>query len=176
LIQNLSRSIGGFDDLKAKIRSVQTERERLNLLLREYVSDKFLIQSKRNTKSRNEVFWKLINELRDAFSHDIPCKHRLFVDTTQNTQQGFDNITTCYNIGIRRLVDIHAQEIETKPECRVGRRARNVVIDKFTSISSKKGWSNSVHSEVTVERNHSQKRPKNHHDTDNMDYPEGYTV
>jgi len=165
--QSLSRSIGGIDDLKAKIRSVQSERERLNLLLSEYVSDKFLIQSKRNTQSRKEVLWKLINELRDAFSHDNPCEHRLFIDTTQNTSEGFHNITTCYNIGIHRLIDIHAQEVErSKPVCRVGRRKRNVVINKFTS--SKKGQPKSV-------CKHSQKKLKRHNDTNNTDnYPEGY--
>jgi len=53
--QNIGKNLGNGEDLKQRIGSIQSERERLDVLLNEYVREDILIQNDRAIKSRKEA-------------------------------------------------------------------------------------------------------------------------
>ena len=61
--QNISGNYMDNEELKSQISSVQTERERLTMLLSEYVGDDILIKGERAVKSRKDSLWKLAEDL-----------------------------------------------------------------------------------------------------------------
>ena len=116
---------------------MQSERDRLNLLLSEYVGDNFLSHTDRNMKSRKEALWKLVKSLGEAFGSLNPAQHELFSNTTQNTDSGFNNLFSCYEIGRERIFTIYKQDVKQSEErSTVGRRASNVVMERATNLTS----------------------------------------
>ena len=125
--QNIGKNPGNDEDLKQQISSIQTERERLDVLLNEYVGEDIFIRSEHTIKSRKEALWNLVNQLVDAFNLIDSTTHEIFKDTTENNPNGFNNLFTCYELGIERLNNIHAQEIEKSiPINTKGRRIKNI--------------------------------------------------
>ena len=125
--QNIGKNPGNDEDLKQRISSIQTERERLDVLLNEYVGEDIFIRSERTIKSRKEALWNLVNQLVDAFNLIDSTTHEIFKDTTENNPNGFNNLFTCYELGIERLNNIHAQEIEKSISINTkGRRIKNI--------------------------------------------------
>ena len=53
-----------------------------------------------------------VNQLNDAFSLTDSTTYEIFNNTTENNINGYNNLFTCYEIGIERLNNIYAQEIE----------------------------------------------------------------
>ncbi|CAG8726381.1 16453_t:CDS:1, partial [Dentiscutata heterogama] len=92
------------------------ERERLELLISEYVSDNLYIKEERTTKSQKESFWKLTSDLLDAFSQS-DSSHELFLNAPEFNEAGFKGLFSCYDEGIDRLYKILKQDVyktETK--------------------------------------------------------------
>ncbi|GES82336.1 hypothetical protein GLOIN_2v1474502 [Rhizophagus clarus] len=92
-IKYIKQNIGGktmdLEELKIQISSVQAERERLDLLIFEFISDTVVIRNEKAIQSRKEVLWKLVNELFDAFSLIDPKTHELFSNAQEITPEGF---------------------------------------------------------------------------------------
>lgn len=127
--QNIGKVLKTDDELKLQIASVQSERERLTILLDEYVGEKSFTTSDRILQSRKPALWKLSDSLLDAFLSPDPSKHELFLNTSQNYEDGFNKLFTCYEIGQNRIYDIYRQDIEkSEVKTTIGRRAHNVVI------------------------------------------------
>ena len=114
-VKFVKQNIGGnrmdIDNLKSQISSVQTERERLTLLLSEYVEDSILIRKERAIKSRKESLWKLAEDLLEAFNLPDSLNHELFKNTKEMNEGGFKRLFTCYNQGIKRLKVIQCQDV-----------------------------------------------------------------
>ncbi|CAG8471943.1 25241_t:CDS:2 [Cetraspora pellucida] len=120
------------EDLKFRITLVQSEQEQLNLLLSKYVNESSLTPIDRPMKSREEVLQKLTNQLLEAFDYTDPTQHQLFRGTSQNNNEGFQNLFECYDHGKERLQLIYKQDIEKSiPRNTSGQRSQNVVVDTF---------------------------------------------
>jgi hypothetical protein len=128
-----------LEELKIQISSVQAERERLDLLISEFISDTVVIRNEKAIQSRKEVLWKLVNELFDAFSLIDPKTHELFSNAQEITPEGFLKFFTCYDLGITRLIAIQRQDV-FKVDLRntQGRRKHNVVVHKLSEKQTKK--------------------------------------
>ncbi|CAG8816714.1 14776_t:CDS:2, partial [Gigaspora margarita] len=115
--------------LKLYISSAQAERERLELLISEYMGDMVTIKEERAVLSRKEALWKLANELFVALSLPDPKTHEIFMNAPEMTPTGFSNIFACYDLGTARLYEILRQDVyKIEPKNTVGRRKRNVVV------------------------------------------------
>src|SRR2546429_620139 len=128
--QNIGKHLGTEEDLKERMAAVEFERERMNLLLSDFIDDPSVVHTECNLKLRKESTWKLTVDLLEAFNMSNPASHPLFQNTSQNNNEGFHRLFTCYNIGKERLYNIYKQDIEKTVECNTtGRRARNIVVD-----------------------------------------------
>ena len=123
------------EDLKLQIASVQTERDRLTMLLSEYTNDNILIKGERTVKSRKESLWKLAENLTNAFNLTNPLTHELFKNTKEMNEEGYQRLFSCYNNGIERLNKILHQDVyKIEPRNVKGRRARNIVSHKLQDL------------------------------------------
>ncbi|CAG8610113.1 11354_t:CDS:2, partial [Cetraspora pellucida] len=112
------------EKLKSLISSIQTERECLDLLLRGYVGDDIIIPKDRKIISRYIIINSLKSSLIQAFTQQNFTE--LFKNATEYTTEGFNNLFTCYDLGIERLKNIHSQEITKEiPYTTKGRRKKN---------------------------------------------------
>lgn len=126
--QNIGNTLGNSDELDLQISSVQSERERLNLLLREYVGKKSFVSDDRILQSRQSASWNLVDDLVDAFLSPDPTQHRLFQDTSENCEEGFQRLFTSFEIGEDRENKIFREDVKKTQKRNVtGRRKSNVV-------------------------------------------------
>ena len=109
--QNIGGNYMDPEELSAQISSVQAERDRLTMLLSEYVEDNILVRGERAVKSRKESLWKLANDLIIAFNLENPLEHELFRNTKEINEEGFQQLFDCYSIGIERLNIILHQDV-----------------------------------------------------------------
>lgn len=123
---NISGNIIDEKNLKIQIKASQSERERIDLLMSEYLNDNSISHSERAIKSRQESLWELVNDLVVIFGMDYPLSHQLFQNypPTEIHQEGLDRLILCYSNGLERIKGIYWQEV-LKIESRVtkGRRA-----------------------------------------------------
>ncbi|CAG8477559.1 9184_t:CDS:2, partial [Dentiscutata heterogama] len=119
--------------------SVQSERDRIQTLLSEYIGDIFTINKDRNVQSRKEAIWKLVESLLAAFQLPDPTTHELFVNTMEINETGFSLLSSCYMEGINRQNSLYRQEI-LKVEKRVvkGRRRHDINVYKLSSFNNAK--------------------------------------
>lgn len=138
--QNIGSAKQSIDDLKLQIMSIQAERDHLNLLISEYINDNSLILTERNMKSRKDELWRLVANLKLAFEHpNSIVTDEFFKGATQNTEQGFQRLFNCYNIGVNRLHDIYEQDVKksiTRNTC--GRRMKNIVTNTISQQKQQK--------------------------------------
>ncbi|CAB4385234.1 unnamed protein product [Rhizophagus irregularis] len=123
------------EELKLQISSVQNERDRLTMLLSEYVGDDILVGGERAVKSRKESLWKLINDLKIAFNLTDPLSHELFKNTKEMNEEGYERLFTYYDKGINRLNAILKQDVyQLEPRIVKGHRARNIISHKSQNL------------------------------------------
>src|SRR6185369_9922339 len=96
---------------KSLIASAQEERERLNLLVSEYVGVETGGGSDRKTKTWSEIICRLTLRLFNAMDAQHPSSDELFAGSTENTAEGFHRLFTCYEIGRTRLHSIYLQDV-----------------------------------------------------------------
>ena len=127
------------ENLKAQISSVQNERDRLNILLSEYVGDSISIREEQIVKSRKDSLWKLADDLLEAFNLPNPALHELFINTKEMNEEGFKRLFPCYSCGIEQLNKILHQDVyKTEASVITGRRAKNIVVHKFQNLQIEK--------------------------------------
>jgi len=85
---SIRKNLISDDDLMERIVSVQSDRDCLNLLMKEYVGDSCLMHTECTIKSRRDRFWQLVSFLEDAFRENNPS-HQLFLNNTQSNAEGF---------------------------------------------------------------------------------------
>ena len=105
------------------------------MLLSEYVGDDILVKEERAVKSRKESLWKLAEDLTNAFNLEDLLSHKLFKNTKELNEEGFQRLFTCYNNGINRLNMILYQDVyKTLPRNVKGRRAKNINAYKLQNL------------------------------------------
>ncbi|RIB19593.1 hypothetical protein C2G38_2136489 [Gigaspora rosea] len=122
LKENMTGRATDLENLKLNMKAAQAEYDRLNLLISEFAGGQVVNKKLRSVKGRLEALWKLINELKLAFSSQQPESHTLFAETTQLTNKGYQQMFTSYEKGINRLNNIVEQDIhKTAAQVRKGR-------------------------------------------------------
>ena len=138
---NVSGNIIDEKNLKNQIKASQSERERIDLLMSEYLNDNSISHSKRAIESRQKSLWELINDLVEVFGMDNPLSHQLFqkYTPTEMHKEGLSRLIECYPNGLERIKGIYRQEV-LKIESRntKGRRAVGVIRTKVKDYSSQK--------------------------------------
>ncbi|PKY61769.1 hypothetical protein RhiirA4_523616 [Rhizophagus irregularis] len=147
---NISGNVIDEKNLKNQIKASQSERERIDLLMSEYLNDNSISHSERAIKSRQESLWELVNDLVAIFEMDNPLSHQLFqkYKPTEIHQEGLDRLIACYPNGLERIKGIYRQEV-LKIENRntKGRRAVGVVRTKVKDYNNQK---KSINQSVTM--------------------------
>src|SRR2546429_4747634 len=72
---NVSGNVIDEKNLKNQIKASQSERERIDLLMSEYLDDNSISHSERAIESRQESLWELVNDLVEIFGMDNPLSH-----------------------------------------------------------------------------------------------------
>ncbi|RIB23276.1 hypothetical protein C2G38_2171760 [Gigaspora rosea] len=86
------------------MKAVQSEYERLELLISEYVEySQQIKKTSRSVKDCNEALWELIFELKLSFSNLQSETSTLFKETTQLTNNGYQRMFACYQSGAETL-------------------------------------------------------------------------
>ncbi len=111
--QNISENVIDEKNLKNQIKSSQSERDRIDLLISEYLNDYSTSYSKRAIDSYQESLWNLINELVVIFGMDDPLSHQLFQEymLTQMYQEGLDCLIACYPNRLEWIKGVYRQEV-----------------------------------------------------------------
>ncbi|CAG8803424.1 29983_t:CDS:2, partial [Gigaspora margarita] len=79
-------------------------------------------------QSEKECFWMNIFSF-ECFLAPDPAKHELFQNTSQNNEEEFNKLFTCYEIGKNRIYKIYRQDIEkSEMKTTIGRRAYNALL------------------------------------------------
>ena len=111
--QNVTGNVINEDILKKNIKAVQSERERIDLLLSEYLEDISVSHSQRAINSRKEVLWKLVDNLVVIFDMENPLKHLIFHEYTPSelNKEGYEKLIACFSNGLKRIHKIYLQEV-----------------------------------------------------------------
>ncbi|RHZ46541.1 hypothetical protein Glove_615g48 [Diversispora epigaea] len=139
--QNINGTIINEKNLRDQIKSSQEERERIDLLMSEYLDDNSMSHSKRAIKSRKESLWELVNNLVTVFEMENPLTHPLFQNytPTQMHQEGLEKLISCYPNGLERIKKIYRQEVlKIESKNTQGRRATEVVKTKLKDYNNNK--------------------------------------
>ncbi|RHZ57214.1 hypothetical protein Glove_392g9 [Diversispora epigaea] len=127
--QNITGNIINEETLKRNIKAAQSERERVDLLLSEYLEDTSVSHSQRAINSRKEVLWKLVNNLIIIFDMKNPLEHPIFRKhiPPELNKEGCEKLIACYPNGLERIQKVYLQEVlKTEKRDPTGRRAIGV--------------------------------------------------
>ena len=139
--QNITGNVIDETKLKASIKAAQSERDRIDLLLSEYLDDTSVSQSERAIDSRSEVLWKLIEDLVIIFDMIDPLSHEIFKDLEppELHKEGYERLVACYENGLERMQVIYKQDvIKIEPRNAQGRRALEIRRTRHKDYAEKK--------------------------------------
>ncbi|GET01797.1 hypothetical protein GLOIN_2v1482460 [Rhizophagus clarus] len=139
--QNVYGNIIDEKNLRDQIKSSQDERERIDLLMSEYLNDYAVSYSERAIKSCKKSLWELVNDLITVFGMSDPLSHQLFQEytPTEMHKQGLSRLFDCYPNGLERIKAVYWQEVlKTEDRNPQGRRTIGVVRTKVKDYNSKK--------------------------------------
>ncbi|GBB99618.1 hypothetical protein RclHR1_35830001 [Rhizophagus clarus] len=127
--QNINGNIINKAKLKANIKAAQEKRDRVNLLLSEYLEDTSISQSKCAVDSRTKVLWKLVDVLVVIFGMMDLLLYDIFKDLKppEIHKEGCEKLIACYNSGLERMQMIYKQDvIKSEPQNAQRRRALGI--------------------------------------------------
>ena len=134
--QNMTGNVTDQETMMLKIKAVQSERERLSVLLAEYVDDIVMSQNARAIKSRKDSLWFLVANLSSAFDSPDPTTHYLFEDAPEINKEGVENIFSFYETGKLRFQEVLEEDVyKTKPRTSK-RRVRNINRYTYAQLES----------------------------------------
>ena len=175
--QNITGNTIDEKSLKDQIKACQDERDRIDLLLYEYLDNKSVSKTERANKSRRESLWNLIDDLVILFGMSDPLSHSLFQEypPTELHHQGVERLIACYQNGLERIKTIYRQEVlEIESRNPQGRRATEVVRTKFKDFKQKKTRRRVVTKLPQTQQNISQASGSNSQ-ADNLELPDDQT-
>ncbi len=111
--QNITGNVIDETKLKANIKAAQTERERVDLLLNEYLEETAISKSERAIDSRREILWELVDDLVMIFDMADPLSHQIFKDLKppEIHEEGYKRLLACYENGLKRMQIIYKQDV-----------------------------------------------------------------
>ncbi|RHZ63144.1 hypothetical protein Glove_332g15 [Diversispora epigaea] len=126
--QNITGNVINQDNLKMQISAAQTEYERIEILLAEFLDDPTSSTSLRAIDQRKEAMWKLISKLVTCF--DSSDHDNLFQISKSKELHlvGVDRLQKCYDNGLARMKNLFEEEVlKCKPQNKKGRRALDIL-------------------------------------------------
>ncbi|CAG8590705.1 16645_t:CDS:2 [Gigaspora rosea] len=152
--QNITGNVTDQQTMMSKIKAAQSERDRLSILLAEYIDNVVMSQNIRAVKSRKDSLWSLVEKLLSAFNHPNPSEHYLFEDMPEISEEGIKNILSFYETGKSRFQEVLAQDVyKTEPRT-PGRRTRNINYYSYAHLENlkKKGRLDNPNQEPIVQQ------------------------
>ena len=97
--QNITGNVIDETKLKANIKPAQAERDRIDLLICEYLEDTSISRSERAIDSRRKVLWELVDDLVIIFGMTDPLSHEIFKDLEPSEihKEECEKLIACYN-------------------------------------------------------------------------------
>lgn len=136
--QYLTKKPMDDETLKLQMKSAQSEQQRINSLVSEFLEPREKVRSERVVESRRDSLWKLVDDLLDIFkSPDLNLENHLLKKMPELNTNGYNLLFNCYNIGKERMETLLKQEVygtEEKPIKGKGRGMRNVNIYMYEDI------------------------------------------
>ncbi|GET01202.1 hypothetical protein GLOIN_2v1482460 [Rhizophagus clarus] len=139
--QHVNGNVIDEKTLKNQIKGIQDERERIDLLMSEYLKDHFISSSERAIKSHKESLWELIHDLVTIFGMKNPLSHLLFekYSPTEMHKESLDRLIACYLDRLERIKKVYLQEVlQTERKNTQGRRTAEVIRTKIKDYNQKK--------------------------------------
>jgi hypothetical protein len=139
--QNITGNTIDEKSLRDQIKACQDERDRIDLLLCEYLDNKSVSRTERASKSRKESLWNLVDDLVNIFGMTDPLSHELFQDypPTELHHQGVERLIACYQKGLERVNAVYRQEVlEIERKNTQGRRATEVARTRLKDFNERK--------------------------------------
>jgi len=149
-VKFVKQNVGNVSEqnLKNQIKACQNERDRIDLLMCEYLNDKLASKTEHTFKSRRDALWNLVDDLINVFEMQNPLSHSLFQEYTPTElhHQGVERLITSYEKGLERIKAVYRQEV-LEIECRNtrGRRKIEVIRTKFKDFRKQKKANRQVH-------------------------------
>lgn len=111
--QNITGNVIDETKLKANIKASQTERERVDLLLSEYLENTSIFQNERAINSRRKILWELVEDLVMIFDMTDPLSHQIFKDfePPEIHKEGYEKLLACYENGLEQMRVIYKQDV-----------------------------------------------------------------
>jgi hypothetical protein len=131
--QNITGNVIDANNLKLQVKAAQSERDRIGILLSEYLNDPSGSIGQRAVDTRKMVMWNLVDELLSAFEHsdDYNRYQNPLWNTTSPDQITADSVTrleNCYSNGVLRIEKIFLQDvISVQKSIKSGRRKLGIV-------------------------------------------------
>ena len=139
--QNITGNTIDEKSLRNQIKACQDERDRIDLLLYEYLDIESVSKTERANKSRRESLWDLIDDLVVLFGMPDPLSHNLFQEypPTELHCQGVERLIACYQKGLERVKAVYRQEVlEVERRNPQGRRTVEVARTKLKDFNERK--------------------------------------
>ncbi|RHZ53528.1 hypothetical protein Glove_441g111 [Diversispora epigaea] len=130
-----------YETLKRNIKAVQSERERIDLLLNEYLEDTSISHSSRAINSRKEALWKFVDNLIIIFDMKNLLEHLIFQEkvSPKLNKEGLEKRIICYPNGLNYIQKIYLQEVlKIEKHNPTGRQAIEVKKIKIQEYKEKK--------------------------------------
>ncbi|RHZ51571.1 hypothetical protein Glove_476g74 [Diversispora epigaea] len=118
--QNITGDVINIENLKNQIKSVQNERDRIGILLSEYLDDPTVSTGNRAINQRYDAMWNLVKTLLQEFE----CTNETFLNNDmwkniyreQLTVEGVIRLKNCFPDGIIRMRAIYYEDVlKTRP-------------------------------------------------------------
>ncbi|GET55152.1 hypothetical protein GLOIN_2v1761305 [Rhizophagus irregularis DAOM 181602=DAOM 197198] len=136
--QNIIGNVINQENLNLQIKATQEEKERIDILLNEFLDPYNYNRKDRKIDNRIDPLWKLVENLVEIFETCNYTEHELFKNNppSQLTQEGLEKLSNAYNEGLKRIKEVYCQEvIKTERINTKGRRHLEVVKTDIRSIN-----------------------------------------
>ncbi|EXX62975.1 hypothetical protein GLOIN_2v1761251 [Rhizophagus irregularis DAOM 181602=DAOM 197198] len=152
--QNISGNVINMESLKLQIKSAQTERDRIGILLSEYLNDPTASTGNHAINQRYDAMWKLVNILlqefdktNESFLNNDMWKN---VYQTQLTVEGVTRLKNCFPDGVIRMRAIYYEDVLKTRSIQSGRSKLGV--PKLKILAFQKELKESTKNKKTTER------------------------
>ncbi|PKY16092.1 hypothetical protein RhiirB3_381466 [Rhizophagus irregularis] len=152
--QNISGNVINMESLKLQIKSAQTERDQIGILLSEYLNDPTASTGNHAINQRYDAMWKLVNILlqefdktNESFLNNDMWKN---VYRTQLTVEGVTRLKNCFPDGVIRMRAIYYEDVLKTRSIQSGRSKLGV--PKLKILAFQKELKESTKNKKTTER------------------------
>jgi hypothetical protein len=111
--QNIIENVINQENLNLQIRATQEEKERIDVLLNEFIDPYNYNRKDRKVDNRIDPLWKLVENLVEIFEISNYAEHELFKNNppSQLAQEGLEKLSNAYDEGLKRIKEVYCQEV-----------------------------------------------------------------